>query len=480
MKMKSAKLLTIIASASLLVSSCKKFDDTNVNPNGTSTPSTAALLTNVESGLGGFATQTQGGLYAQYFSETQYTDVSLYALPKGDFDGTYSGSLYDLQNIILYNTDPEKVPLAAKFGSANNQIAIARILKAYIYWTLTDRWGDIPYFDALKGKEELTPKFDTQESIYKDLVKELTEAADQFDAGAKPVGDFLFAGDAASWKRVANSLRMLITLRTSKVYPNPGDWAATEFAKAYADADGYIDDNSKNLTLKYPGTAAFRNPWYNLYNGRSDYAESQVITNLTSSTGDARQSAFGTSTVGFPYGLTRDAAVAFGNANTNYAKVMSSTFQGAAAAVTPIAASHVLLAIAEASQRGWITANTTAVYEAGITASWNQWSAATGNLPTYLASSAVSLAAGTPLQKIQLQQYIAYYPDGLQGWSNWRRTNVPALTPTPNATNSSKQIPRRYTYGSLSYSVNTDNTNEAVGRLTGGDTPDARVWWDKP
>ena len=59
----------------------KDFDDTNVDPNRTEVPSTAALLTNVESGLGGFASSTRGGLYAQQFSETQYTEVSLYALP---------------------------------------------------------------------------------------------------------------------------------------------------------------------------------------------------------------------------------------------------------------------------------------------------------------------------------------------------------------------------------------------------------------
>lgn len=477
--MKSVKFLTIIASASLLVTSCKKFGDTNVNPNGTETPSTAALLSNVEAGLGGLSTQTRDGLYAQYFSETQYTEVSLYALPKLDFDGTYSGALYDLQNIIVYNTDADKIPSAAKFGSANNQIAIARILKAYIYWTLTDRWGDIPYSEALKGKEDLTPKFDSQESIYKDLVKELTEASNQFDAGRAPDGDFLFKGSGASWKKVANSLRMLIALRTSKIYPNAGDWAATEFAAAYTDADGYIDDNSENLTLTYPGTAAFRNPWFNLYNGRSDFAESELMTNYMASLSDPRQAAFGTSTTGFPYGLTRPQAVAFGDAHPSYAKIMSATFQAAPAPAPVITASHVLLAAAEAAQRGWIAATPATLYQQGIAASWAQWSV-TGDIAAYTGNTNVDLGTGNALGKIQLQQYFAYYPDGRQAWANWRRTNVPALVPTPNATNAGGQIPRRFTYGSITYSVNTENTNEAVGKLTGGDTPDARVWWDKP
>ena len=68
--MKSLKFLSFVISASLLLSSCSKFGDTNVNPNGTAIPSTAALLSNVEAQLGAFSTQTRGGLYAQLFSET--------------------------------------------------------------------------------------------------------------------------------------------------------------------------------------------------------------------------------------------------------------------------------------------------------------------------------------------------------------------------------------------------------------------------
>ncbi|RYF45241.1 MAG: SusD/RagB family nutrient-binding outer membrane lipoprotein [Chitinophagaceae bacterium] len=473
MNMKSVKILAIIASASLLVTSCKKFGDTNINPNGTSTPSTAALLSNVESGLGAFASATRDALYAQQISETQYTEVSLYALPKLDFDGTYSGALYDLQNIIIYNSDPEKIPLASKFGSANNQIAIARILKAYIFWTLTDRWGDIPYTEALKGAEDLTPAYDTQEFIYKDLIKELTQAADQFDAGAAPTGDFLFKGSSAAWKRIANSLRMLITLRTSKVYPNPGEWAATEFNKAFTDSDGFADDSVEGLILAYPGNvAAFRNPWYNLYNGRTDFAESELMTNFMAAYNDPRQAAFGSSTVGFPYGLTRDQAVAFTNDHDNYAKVLASGFRATSSALPVISASSVNLAIAEAAQRGWITADVAAYYKKGITESWKQWNIKADGVDAYIAQANVSLATN-PLEKIQLQQYFAFYPNGLQAWSNWRRTNVPALVPTPNAGNSGGKIPRRYVYGSSAYAAGLD-INDVLLKADGSDIKTAK------
>ncbi|MES2883029.1 MAG: SusD/RagB family nutrient-binding outer membrane lipoprotein [Bacteroidota bacterium] len=144
-----------------------------------------------------------------------------------------------------------------------------------------------------------------------------------------------------------------------------------------------------------------------------------------------------------------------------------------------IGASDVLLGIAEAAQRGWVTAPVATTYQNAITENWAEWGV-TGNITTYMSNAAVALTgAASDLQKIQLQQYLSFYPDGLQAWSNWRRTGVPALTPTPNAINSSKQIPRRFTYGPNEYTLNSAGVQEAIARLAGGDTPDARVWWDK-
>jgi hypothetical protein len=83
------------------------------------------------------------------------------------------------------------------------------------------------------------------------------------------------------------------------------------------------------------------------------------------------------------------------------------------------------------------------------------------------------------LEKIRMQRWFTFYPDGLQGWSEWRRTGVPALKPTPFAINSSKQIIRRYIYPSTEATLNGTNYQAAVGKISGGDTNDGKVWWDK-
>jgi hypothetical protein len=498
--MKFYKILFTVTTAALLTTGCNKledFGDTNVDPNTTAVPSTAALLTNAQSGLGNFINTngtvyglTHAGLYAQQFSETQYTETSLYALPKLNFDVVYAGPLYDLQNIINTNSDPATAANSTKFGANVNQIAIARILKAYIFWTITDRWGDIPYSEALKGEGNLTPKYDKQEDIYKDLIKELKEAADQFDVnGAVVTGDVMYgkasngttnvttATQVAKWRKLANSLRMVIALRTSKVYPNAGEWAATEFNAAFTDADGYIGANADNFTLNYTGSvAAFRHPFFRLFETRHDYAESKLMTDYMASLSDPRQAAFGSSTVGFPYGLTREEAVDFASDHANYAEILAASKRANNSPYVIIGADDVLLAIAEAAQRGWVAADPVTFYRNGITTSWEQWGV-TGNIGTYYNNAQVDLGVGSALQKIQLQQYFAWYPDGIQAWANWRRTGVPALTPPPAAND---PIPRRFVYGTNEYAVNSANVADAASRYTGGDDQDSRVWWDKP
>jgi hypothetical protein len=484
MKKITIKILSVSAAITLLagVNGCKKLEDfgnTNINPNTTPLPVTAALLTNVESTLGGFSSQTRGGLYCQYFAETQYTDVSLYALPQIDFDLTYSGSMMDCVNIINQNSNESTKLYAFQSGSNANQIAIAKILKSYILWTVTDRWGDVPNSEAFKGTANLYPKYDKQEDVYKAILKDLKDAANGFDAGPKVKGDVIFDGDPSKWKKWANSLRMLVALRMSKQYPAAGGLAANEFAAAVADGGGSIASNADNVTLSYPG-GTYQNPWFVLYDSRNDFAVSNTFTSLLGGLNDTRLGQMATSSVGFPYGLPRDLAVTFGDANTGYAKILQAGRRTEKSPIIITAAAQVLLARAEAAERGWTTENAANLYTQGIAASFDQWGLAVPS--AYMNAPAVDYASASTskLQKIATQRYIATYPDGIQGWNEWRRTGIPVLTPTTYATNASKQIPRRYVYGLRESALNPTSLAAAVAALSGGDTQDSRVWWDKP
>jgi hypothetical protein len=457
---------------------CKKlsdFGDTNVDPATTTTPQISALLTNVENNISTYATTgttaISGGQYAQYFSETQYSGTSLYNLPQNSFTGIYNGNLFDLQNII--NLDQSK-----------NQSTVAKILQQYIFWVVTDSWGDVPYSEALKGLDAISPKYDKQEDIYKGILANLTAAVGEFD-GSAITGDIIYGGDVASWKRAANSLRLLVAIQLSKKVPAAGGYAATAFKAALADGAGVITSNSQNLQVEFPG-GAFKSPWYVLYDGRQDYGETKTMSDILTGFSDARQTVYagdntaagttGTTTNGVPYGLERGKANDFIQSNSDWARVLRGDQRTADGVATIITAGEVFLARAEAANIGWTTEVAATVYAEGIRQSFLQWGL---TMPaSYLTQSGVALNGTDNYKKISTQRWIASYPDGHQGWNIWRKSGFPVLTPAPDAVpTSSGEIVRRFVYEPLEYSTNKANVNEAVGRVTGysQDTP---VWWD--
>lgn len=482
--MNKRSLLIFGASAVLLssvvISGCNKikdFGDTNVNPAATTTPILGALLTNVEAGLGSYASNTGGGLYCQYISETQYPDYSCYSLQQVSFTGHYSGPLYDLQNIIIQN-------------QSNNMNAVALILQQYIFWRVTDSWGDVPYSGALKGDPH--PAYDKQEDIYKGLLSNLTAAAGMFDNTSIITGDIIFGGNTALWKKTANSLRMMIALQLSKKYPGASDYAATQFKAALNDPGGYISSNSDNFDIVFPG-GNFKCNWWNVYNGRNDYGESKTMTDLLSDLGDARINVYGGATqlegqpnsldpssIGVPYGVKRATAEAFTSANPTWARVLRGDFRQQNGTTVILSAGQIALARAEAADLGWTSENLVSVYQQGITLSFAQWGLPAPSA-SYLAQADVVITPGGPNNKanISVQRWLAHYPDGMTGWDIWRKSGFPVLIPAPDATNASKQIPRRLAYATSEANTNTDAYNEAVGRMSGGDTQDSKVWWDQ-
>ncbi|WP_426586594.1 SusD/RagB family nutrient-binding outer membrane lipoprotein [Mucilaginibacter sp. R-33] len=476
--MKKIYLYTLAGAFAFLGAGCNKlkdFGDVNNNPAATVTPIPSALLSNVEANLGGYAsTGTEaisGGQYAQYFTETQYSGTSLYNLPQNGFTGNYAGNLNNLQLII--NQNPSK-----------NMVNVAKILQQYIFWIVTDSWGDVPYSDALKGAANILPKYDSQETIYKGILTTLTTAINSFDSS--PIsGDIIYGGDVASWKRMANSLKLLVAIQMSKVTSSSSIASAATNEAINPANGGVITTTDQNFKLQYPG-GNYKSAWWNLYNGRKDFAESKTLTDYTASTSDPRQAAFGgeseqagnvtTSNIGVPYGLARLAVTSFTDANPKWARVLRGDFRLENGSVTLITAAEVWLARAEAVNLGWITPTTSETvaidFQNGIGESFVQWGL------TSAAGKTFAQGLGTPnIQLISTQRWVASYPDGHMAWDIWRKSGYPVLTPAPDATNASKQIVRRFVYATSEYNTNGANVNTAVARM-GGDTQDTRVWWD--
>lgn len=439
------------------------------------------------------------GYYVQWIMQSQYPEDANYQATNFDWNGYYVGPLQDLQTIINLNTgETAGDARVTANGSNKNQLAVARILKAWYFSIVTDRWGDVPYTEALKLN--FNPKYDKQQDIYTDLFKELREASAQFDGGAAVKGDILFNGDAAKWKIFANSLRMVLALRLSKANPTQG---RTEFVAAYGDAAGFVNDNSKNLSYTYLNNSNFRSPWNSDFETRDDWGVSDVFINWLVNTNDKRLTAYAQPNAsgqyrGIPYGYNRDQLITWTGSN-DYSrmgtKIIGYTLTSAGRSLISYApspgniftAAQMWLSVAEANALGWVgsAADVATSYAAAVKASWDQWGVTytPTELAAYLAGAQTTVIGltGEPLMRVLGQQkWTTVYPNGWEGWSEWRRTNYPVLTPSAAALNDSKRIPIRNAYPLNEPILNGVNYRAQTATMPGGvDTHDVPVWWDK-
>jgi len=254
---------------SLLLIGCESdFGDMNVDPNNPSDALPDLLLTSALKDVSTVAGAVTGALYVQYFAETQYTEDSRYGTEQYDFTGWYSSPLNDLQAIINSAT------------ATNNYKGAARIAKAYFLHNLTDRWGMLPYSQALLGADNFQPAYDTQEAIYKGLITDLTEAVTVFDANSALNGDILFGGDVARWAQWGNTIRMVMALRLSDIDPS---YAQTEYTAAIS--AGVIDADVMYAHLAEDANAS---PWYSRFITRTDYAISNTMDDAMTAKSDFR------------------------------------------------------------------------------------------------------------------------------------------------------------------------------------------------
>ncbi len=468
------KKIFYILLGSLFAASCNKFDsDININPNQPSQATATQLIANAELFLSGLSATPGGEFVAQYLSETQYPTASLYPEGGTSFYGLYQGPLMNLQTVLNLPT------LSLLDGPANNQYAVAKILKAYFMWHITDRWGDVPYTEALKGRDNLTPAYNTQQVIYDSMFVLLKEAHTMIVTG-NITNDIMYAGDMTKWKKLAATLRMLMALRLSKINPAKGN---TEFNAAIA--DGVMTTNADNFVYKHLADANNQIYWYGQIFGmnREWWAVSSLLVNKMKPVGDPRLAVYANPAktngqyTGLPFGTTT------GMPNTTTYSLLGSAIWAQNAPVYLVTYAQVLFARAEAAKLGWITGNDVTAktnYDLAIEQSVRQWNKdnITG-LPAMMAFPEIAYNPATAIEQIATQRWVHLFMHGYEGWAEWRRTGYPALAPPVG--DPTKPVPRRNSYPATEQFNNTENYREAVQRqFNGADNILGRVWWDKP
>lgn len=463
----------------------------NDNPNEPEEAATTFLLTNAQKGLADnywdiFPSGYFGLIYAQYWAQNQYTGESRYAFRTSvvnDIWNDYYTTMNTLEQIIGQNrNNPE---LAASFGNNANQIAVAKILKAWTYQTLTDVYGDIPFTQALQGAENPSPAYTSQDSVYTGILNLLTEASDsiQVDQPGFTSGDVFYNGDMAKWKKFANSLKMRAAIRIADVNPEQAETAINEALSA-----GVMTSNDDNALFSYLPSVPDNNPINEAFKTRRDFAVSQPLVDLLQSNDDPRLPIYAdpatnvpegtTSYSGYPYGMTQGAATVYLTSQP-WSEPGERVREADAPAIFMTYA-EVLFIEAEAAQRGFTTADAATKYNEAVTASMNYWGVDEAATADYLVNNPYDPTNWK--ESLGQEKWVALYMQGIQGWAEWRRLDFGVLTAPQGGklgVNFDAPIAIRYPYPTDETNSNSSNVQAAIeNQGFSADDQGQRVWWD--
>ncbi|AII50819.1 SusD/RagB family nutrient-binding outer membrane lipoprotein [Hymenobacter sp. APR13] len=403
----------------------------------------------------------------------------------------YAGYGMDLQQAIRYvQNSPEEV----------NKLSEARIWRVFLFQRMTDYWGDMPYFDAFKGVTDANtqPSYDAQQAIYEDFLKELKEAAAALDdtrRGNYGQADLLFgnAGSHAAstslpavnnrWRRFANSLRLRVAMRLSKVNP-----ALAEQQVRDALASGVMASNAESAIMKNTGGSIRinQNPLAVVLNFADSRISATLVDYLTRYN-DPRLNIFADpvsssnpARVGLPNGLSATqlaqpqySPASFSQGGARYKNTSNDQ--------NLLTYSEVCFLRAEAALRGWDSQGSAqSWYETGVREAMALAGVTDGAAITaYLNGPLVRFNPAQAQQQISTQKWLSLFGhSGFEAYAEYRRTGFPVLQQVPNQGETNGQVPRRMRYPSTEALQNPNGYQQALGRQ-GPDLMTTRIWWDK-
>lgn len=264
---------------SLLVVSCDNdLVEINENPNGVE-PSLADPNLLISSVMTGLATSTTArGYGGDTGNAAQFTQRDSWSSNRYDWE---TGSIWS-SNYAFLRTNKVAHDRAVELGLTFHE-GVTLVLKSMLYGNLTDYYGDIPYSDALNGKdlEGERPAYDSQENVYKGIIADLETASNLLGAsnyeGVIASQDVFYGGDASKWQKLANSLALRYYMRLSEKLPA---FAQTGVTSTLSKA--LISDLDDELVLSYIGGVQDQS-WPNSgqFGTASDFYRVKPCTTLT-------------------------------------------------------------------------------------------------------------------------------------------------------------------------------------------------------
>ena len=503
--MKKIFNLCVLALFLTMITSCEKgFDELNKSKTAATGIDPAFILNNAVINSSVVTLTYEIGIVQQII--TPFSGVLTGANYNQDNRASTQANWQSYYRNVIKNTK-DIIARTKDDPARSNLMNMARIIQAYAFMILTDTYGDIPYTDGGGGyySQVFFPVYDTQQSIYPKIIKELSEATAALNVtGTIESADILYGGDVAKWKKFGYSLLLRAGMRLSAVEASQAQSAINT-----AVAGGVITSNADNASIRHD--ANYKNPISQTLNSTeaANYYLTKPFVDELKNTSDPRLVAIavrykgatsGTAQtpaagsiiaadqIGLPMGKDNTtagtAAKADGLASFyDYSQVDRNRMAKLTAPMFIVTASQTNLLLAEARFRGWITTGTAAQYFSdGIKANMDQMASFDAKCAVLAADrdtyvTATPLKAGTELQQINTQYWISSFLNGPEAWANFRRSGFPALAPNPYPGKEVEFI-NRLTYPNSEISVNSVNVKAAIA-VMGPDNLGTKVWWDK-
>jgi len=480
--MKTLQHIICVFSLLAITSCTKDFEDINTNPNAPSTVQPSLLLRQVIYDFGenmSYEGFVAGDLLAQHRTALDFNLFDRHDLKSPQLGGNpwpiFFTNLRD--NEIILNQAQTIETYAVYKGPA-------LILKAYMAAGLTDLFGNVPYFEAFNGIEgTVTPVYDNQEDIYLnengilDNLDKGIAAIEAYNDAIPLEGDILFNGNLLAWIKFANALKIKHLLRISDKVD------VSEELQTIFNEGNYISTNAENAIFNYTNTDpnSFRLAQLRI-GDFNNFVLSKTMEDILSNLNDPRLNSlfrpFANSTNNEFNGLLNGINASTTSIILADYSLASTAFREDTSTLDAnfITAWEVHFALAEAAEKGYITADAQSLYNTGVTQAFEYWNT---DLPAnYLTGPAAYNVFGTnPIEQIITQKWIASVINGYEGWVEYRRTGYPQLQ-TISASLNNDLIPVRMPYPAEEEALNAENYAVAAS-ATNNNSINVPVWWNE-
>ena len=496
--MKNLKYIFFLLVLVLSTNSCQKFDELEADPNRSTTVPPSLILRGVLRDM----------YYSPWSDEMQYNQ---YFCVNYNYYGTneyWTGSANlrytTLKNVIKMEEEAAKIGLPG----VNAYSALGKLFRAFFYYDMTMKMGDLPLSQALKGSENIAPAYDNQKAIFKQILKWLDEANSDLaariavaDVSLQGGYDIYFDGDLKKWQKTVNAFKLRVLAQLSKKDSDGDLNVKGEFAKIinaptqYPLPAGNEDDMSfkyNTSTDKYPTNPD--NFGFDALRNNLSATHVSILTRLQ----DPRTfvtvepATYYTDTLGYDVTDFRAYVGApfdedLGSMSTaakggKYSLIRRDRYYSSYIAEDCIQIGYpeMCFNIAEGIQRGWASGDAAEWYRRGITASMKFYGITDATaLNNYITSADVALKAFPDgITQILEQKYIALFQhSGLESYFTWRRAGVPNFTQGVGTGNSGV-IPRRFLYPVSERDNNSTNYKTALRNQFGNeiDNINSKLW----